>query len=352
MATANNLFAELTAVGYVNLDTLIPDRFTIAIQALLLNIAHNSPAVSRADLSLLNIRDDNAIVLATHLRTNTHVSELILKNNLITDDGIIAIMNAIIVNKTIHRLDLEHNWITLRGAESVAAIIRHNECPLEYLSLKWTGLILDAAKCIPAAFLENRSLTQLDLSRTTTDDEGAKLIAAALIGNETLKALSLFGCNISDEGCIALAEVLRRNNRTLDILSLRSNQGITDASGPALIEMLRVNYTLSYLDLSNNDMTIPELRKLAAVTGTRFRTDAIILRGYRQLQLARRNNGNRWREEKHHALDQEYHQAVFNTLLAYEASNAGDDSSDEFLPWHDLRRVFQAWAEHRRVNPP
>ncbi|CAF1063913.1 unnamed protein product, partial [Didymodactylos carnosus] len=83
-------------------------------------------------------------------------------------------------------------------------------------------------------------------------DRGGKALAEALKVNSTLTQLDLGSNQISDRG-EALAEVLKVNS-TLTKLNLYSNQ-ITDRGGKALAEALKVNSTLTQLYLGFNQIS-------------------------------------------------------------------------------------------------
>jgi hypothetical protein len=85
------------------------------------------------------------------------------------------------------------------------------------------------------ALAENKTLTELDLSNNSIDDEGAKALAA----NDTLRILNLSNNSIDDEGAKALAA-----NDTLRILNLSDNK-IGDEGAIALSK----NTTLTSLSL-------------------------------------------------------------------------------------------------------
>merc|ERR1719198_31581 len=71
-----------------------------------------------------------------------------------------------------------------------------------------------------AAFLQNSSITLLDLGMVSIDRSGLDVLAEVLRANRSLKTILLPGCSIDDEGADMLAEALLFNV-TLREMALR-----------------------------------------------------------------------------------------------------------------------------------
>ncbi|XP_059815652.1 NACHT, LRR and PYD domains-containing protein 3-like [Hypanus sabinus] len=104
------------------------------------------------------------------------------------------------------------------------------------LRLDNVGLTYSAAEDLASALSTNRSLTELDLSHNKLGDSGVKLVSAALRNSE---------CKIQK-------------------LWLR-DVGLTDSGAEDLVSALRINPSLTWINLGTNSLTdrsVPALRRL------------------------------------------------------------------------------------------
>jgi len=76
---------------------------------------------------------------------------------------------------------------------------------------------------------------------------GGRALAETLRLNTTLTSLNLRGNGLREGGGQALAETLRLLNKTVTSLNLRSN-GLGEGGGRALAEALRLNTTVTSLE--------------------------------------------------------------------------------------------------------
>ncbi|CAF1592671.1 unnamed protein product, partial [Didymodactylos carnosus] len=98
------------------------------------------------------------------------------------------------------------------------------------------------------------SVSDITLHNIGIDEEDALVLAEALKVNKTLTTLNLENNEISVRGGEALAEALKVN-KTLTTLNLAGNQ-ISDGGGEALAEALKMNKTLTTLDLARNQISV------------------------------------------------------------------------------------------------
>ncbi|KAH8098725.1 hypothetical protein JL720_1688 [Aureococcus anophagefferens] len=117
-----------------------------------------------------------------------------------------------------------------------------------------------AARAIAA----NKTLTYLDLRYNNIDDDGGVALAKALKKNESLTLVSLAQNRLGPNAGDALGSMMRRNI-TIRTLNLADNQlgpclsysneytrDFLPSSGPKICHALRVNGTITALDVSNN----------------------------------------------------------------------------------------------------
>ena len=152
-----------------------------------------------------NINDDAAHVLAFGLCSNTTVEELNLSFTSVTDEGTMAIIDCLKHNKTLKKLDLSCNRMSINGLNKMVKYIETQEITLslEYVDLSETDLSPWGVYC---AIIRHCSVNSL----TLYGDEGMKEyimeIADSLQTNTTLHSLTLLG--IGKIGVESIKEVL------------------------------------------------------------------------------------------------------------------------------------------------
>jgi Ran GTPase-activating protein (RanGAP) involved in mRNA processing and transport len=128
--------------------------------------------------------------------------------------------------------------------------IQNNDSSLTNLELSQNSIDDEGVKALAVALKQNQTLTHLHLDFKKISDEGAKVLAVALEQNKTLIHLDLFRNNINVAGAKALADALKQN-QTLTYFGLTFNN-IGDRGAKALAVALDQNKTLTHLDLNSN----------------------------------------------------------------------------------------------------
>ena len=154
---------------------------------------------------------------------------------------------ALRANTSLTSLDLSRNSIDDEGANSLCQALKVNTS-LTSLSLGLNSIGDEGAHSLSEALRVNTSLTSLVLVKNVIRDGGANFLSEALKVNTSLTSLDLFGNFIGDEGAASLSEALRVNT-SLALLGLSSNQ-IKEKGANSLSEALRVNTSLTSLSLS------------------------------------------------------------------------------------------------------
>ena len=209
-----------------------------------------SHEVSESDdtMKATGISDDGAVALAQALHHNSTIQELDLSNNSISDAGAVALAQALHHNSTMKELYLSNNSISDAGAVALAQALHHNSTMKE-LYLSNNSISDDGAVALSQALHHNSTMKELDLSNNSISDAGAVALAQALHHNSTMKELYLSNNSISDAGAVALAQALHHNS-TMKELNL-SNNSISDDGAVALAQALHHNSTLKCLRLRN-----------------------------------------------------------------------------------------------------
>lgn len=199
-----------------------------------------------------------AFAIADMLRHNQHLRTLDLVNTQLDDDGLSAILGALIeANQSLERLYLGGNQIGPKHATLLGELIRvHPRLSALFLNVNRLG---DEGACLIAqALAERDQLRELGLNSNGIGDRGVAALAEALTGNQSLVLLELGyspstrvlaekGNQIGDQGAAALA-VMLVENRSLVRLNLARNL-ISEAGHQSFIKALQSNTYLQELIL-------------------------------------------------------------------------------------------------------
>ncbi|XP_051763960.1 NACHT, LRR and PYD domains-containing protein 12-like isoform X33 [Ctenopharyngodon idella] len=260
-------------------------------------------------LSQCNITDEGCAALASALRSNSHLRELNLSGNIIGDGGLTllsdglkdphckleklrledcnitaegcaALASALRSNSHLRELDLTDNIIGGGGLTLLSDGLKDPHCKLEKLRLEDCNITAEGCAALASALRSNSHLRELDLTDNIIGGGGLTLLSDGLKDPHCkLEKLRLEDCNITAEGCAALASALRSNShlRELDLtdniiggggLTLLSDGlkdphckleklrlsycNITAEGCAALASALRSNSHLRELDLTDN----------------------------------------------------------------------------------------------------
>lgn len=235
-----------------------------------------APTLSVIDLShtgvpgtspLGHLYPEGAAKLASALRTNDTVEQLILDGNDLGAKGFLTVLTAFDQpkgNNTIRVLSVKDNGITgeeeeLR-LEAAGEILRRTK-GIESLSLASNPLGPKGAEGLAPMIRDNPRICILDLCATGLEDAGAKVVAEALEqASPGLLSLNLAWCRIGVDGLNRVFEALASTPATgaavsLEELSVYCNtlRGATTrgggAEGDQLLKLLKQNSTLTSLDL-------------------------------------------------------------------------------------------------------
>ena len=216
------------------------------------------------------------------LKDNTSIETLVLKDNKINEDGIIALANALEGNKSLKALYI-YQTLTEKAMQAIANAMLTNmtlgtlymsSLDTTYYEIIQTLTDADFQRTYTNEFKrmfvkkylqDNSNATELDCSEGKHGEIGLNevvYIASFLKKKGTnLQGLSLKNCEIQNPGMRTLANALI-DNKTLQNLNV-SNNGIGNQGVASLASALKVNQTLTSLHLGSNLIGDVGIEKLA-----------------------------------------------------------------------------------------
>ena len=217
--------------------------------------------VNTSHLGLLNpegnfFAKQEAEVIAAHLGTSSAISELFLHNGLL-QDRLLNIAEALQKNNTLTKLCLVDDDLRAQNGSVLFEMLRVNKS-LKYLDLSHNCFLNSAAHCcIFEGLRYNTTLTQLILRNSGVDvsnPDTARSLTTMLQENKSLTHLDIFNNGaFSRRGASCIFNGLQFNT-TLTHLSISGDYMIRGEDDPdrvkSLAQMLQVNKSLTYLDLS------------------------------------------------------------------------------------------------------
>jgi hypothetical protein len=190
------------------------------------------------NLKHLGMGDKMALLLAEAIVNVPYIHSLNVRDNNLNDEGLSAIVNAIQNMTELVELDMSYNVIGSKAANSLAAYLSIESCPLERLVLQKADVDDDECRDFVMSLLTNRKLKEIDLSEN-------------LVGNS--ENLNTVMPDLTTGG-EALAELLQTPTCPLQTLKLGWNLIRLDGAA-TLCNSLSVNQSLTFLDLSYNSLS-------------------------------------------------------------------------------------------------
>lgn len=195
-----------------------------------------------------------AMIIALSLKRNTTLQHLSLINNMIEDDGAVAIVDAIKGNDalSLNSLNLKFNCIGIDSAISIAAMLVTDSSLIE-LDISQNLMIgSEGVVMIAEALKRNKTLAKLILDWIRFGEDGARSIAVLLTTNVSLMEIGMNMCHVGDAGIIAISDALK-TNKSLERLSIRFNHISSHVITNELAPMLAINTTLKELCLCDEN---------------------------------------------------------------------------------------------------
>ena len=209
------------------------------------------------DMSENDLTNKGAKILAEAIQVNTGLQELNISKNWISKEGIMRILEACTINKRLHKLVCTHNILSKSG---LADIIEYNriENVVTLFDTSWNSI---GIKCGRLGIIITFHVQQHDVKDSLCDlDNTQKSFLFADEIKEKYRREHL-SCGFESEYIVniqgiwmseieILCDCLKINN-TLTEINL-SNNNITDEGVESLAAAIKVNKTLQCLNISSN----------------------------------------------------------------------------------------------------
>lgn len=202
-------------------------------------------------------------LLETKIKTCPPCSRIDLQREKLVDIDMEFVIEEGMIKKQCSMLWLKENQISSNGLLMLINALEHNTT-MEGLALCNNNINDDDLIRLTKQLSENTCrLNRLALTSNEITDQGVEYLSQMLQTNETLSQLWLGFNQISDDGVKQLMNTLANHNRTLHVLSLAWNSAISDESVDCIVHMLECNDGLRTLCLSHcnlSDMGKSKLR--------------------------------------------------------------------------------------------
>ncbi|XP_076153996.1 leucine-rich repeat-containing protein 45 [Alosa pseudoharengus] len=192
------------------------------------SVASGTGTSTRLDLSGHSLSADTCAVLGRALSNDAALTEVVLSDCMLSEEGAKLLISGLCCNATIRLLDLKGNNLRGSGAEALGKLLVRNKT-IRRLVLEWNALGMwdEGFSIFCEGLATNCHLTQLDLRNNQINHQGAAELAMVLKRNSVLQELDLRWNNIGLLGGRALLEGLQQN-RTLFRLEMAGNNVPSD----------------------------------------------------------------------------------------------------------------------------
>jgi len=204
------------------------------------------------------IRDKGGIALAKATRVNPTLQDLILTKNQIGATAGIAFAQMIIQTTSLKSLMLGNNRFGDKGVVAISHALTTNRS-IQTLSLKMNQVRGQGFACI-AESLECNSLLSLDMSSNQPSAKEIEILANFIRRSSGLQHLDLSATFLDQQSVELLADALRGSTTLLKLDLIYSRVG---SHAIQLVQALKFNRTLKYLDLTSNTIGDKEIMEMA-----------------------------------------------------------------------------------------
>lgn len=227
-------------------------------------------------LTLDNTSTDDTLAasLSLALADNQSITSISLRDNQITSEGAEYLLGTLDTNTTITHIDLSHNYhIDDQVLREIESILSSRE-PQSLAGSRSSRSQAESTSEVPLSNFIQRirandpTLTEVNLDgRQLADTHEAEAIFDALASNSVVTKVSL-GNNGIDDSLVAAFSLALVENQTITSVLLHDNY-ISSEGCEYLLGTLDSNTTVSYVDLSGNDVSEQLMKEIDAINQSR-----------------------------------------------------------------------------------
>ncbi|CEO98351.1 hypothetical protein PBRA_006465 [Plasmodiophora brassicae] len=217
-----------------------------------LDLVYGAPDVGmNFDPDLFGMKSKDASALSTMLLETRSLSNFYVRQSQVDDELLGLLMRGLTGNQTVTCLDLSHNRISNDGAVKLAEMLTHDSVLIS-LNLADNCISGEGGAALGHALSKNATLQELSLRLNDVGDQGGAALLRGLIDNNTLESLNLSCNGLGAHSQAALVDLIHHGN-ALTSIDVSGNDCVPeDDAGARLLQEVRDNAMISYLDLREN----------------------------------------------------------------------------------------------------
>lgn len=165
--------------------------------------------LNHCSLSRVNLEEE----FCEALKTTKSLKKILLRKNSIGKQGLKDCLEGFIQNKTITEIDLSGNDLGVIGGGYIAQIIEKNET-IKDLNIFGNFVEIEGGQAIAKALIQNKVIERLDIGLNRIRNRGGLSFVEVFEKNNTLKGILLKHNHISDKCAINLMKTIISNPKT------------------------------------------------------------------------------------------------------------------------------------------
>lgn len=174
------------------------------------------------DKSLFGMQLRDAMSLSNYIRKTISLSRLTLRENLLNDESIQILSEALSENQTITALDLSYNRIGNAGAKRLSKVMMEQPV-LTHLDLSDNNIQSEGAEKLGLALKHTDSLLSFNVKLNPLGDVGGSEILQGVVDHPTLTSLDISAADLGPEAGSSLLHLLE-SNTNLTSLNIACNE--------------------------------------------------------------------------------------------------------------------------------
>ena len=210
------------------------------------------------DISHNEVTREAANEIGPAIVRNKSLQYLNLGSCILSENSLILVTDSLLNTTSLLSLDVSHNWITEKAAQSMAVFLKKNT-GLQHLNF-CACFVGDAILTVTDTISQYYVIKHLNFSSNVFTFDAAKLLGSILMLNKYIECLDLGHCNLNEYGLIEILNSLT-NITTLLYLNLESNI-ISGKLADGIASVIYKNVSLNYLNFSNCNMLESEMKTI------------------------------------------------------------------------------------------